>query len=69
MKCEGFQPSKCSKICSDHLTEKDFLIRTGFCNMRLKKDAVSSVFPKLPEYLQEFVSDAQKVNAAFYLLA
>ena len=48
-----FKPSKASKICSEHFTENDYLIRPGTYVRRLKPDAVPSVFPAFPSYLKE----------------
>ena len=44
-----FQPSKYSKLCSEHFTENDFLTQFGL--RKLKPDAVPSRF-KFPEHLK-----------------
>lgn len=53
VKRKGFQPSKSSKICSEHFRESDFQNQPGFKYKRLKENAVPSVFEEFPEHLQK----------------
>ena len=52
---EGWFPTQYSYICSEHFLESDFIQRTGICK-RLKQDAIPSVFPAFPKYLQNNVA-------------
>lgn len=50
---ENWNPSSFSYICSKHFVESDYQIRPGADRKLLKHDAVPSVFPAFPKYLQE----------------
>ncbi|XP_066460849.1 uncharacterized protein [Eleutherodactylus coqui] len=50
---KNWKPSASSRICSDHFTEKDYMLRPGAMVPRLRLDAVPSVFDGFPNHLKE----------------
>ncbi|KAG8454623.1 hypothetical protein GDO86_001009 [Hymenochirus boettgeri] len=50
---KNWMPSGASRICSDHFTENDYMLRPGAQIPRLRLDAVPSVFDGFPEDLKE----------------
>ncbi|XP_075681485.1 uncharacterized protein LOC142647501 isoform X2 [Rhinoderma darwinii] len=50
---KNWKPSASSRICSDHFTESDYMLRPGAMVPRLRLDAVPSVFNGFPSYLKE----------------
>jgi len=52
IKRKHFEASQWSRICSVHFTEQDYQVRPGAHRLLLKENAVPSVFPSFPSYLQ-----------------
>ncbi|KAG8594555.1 hypothetical protein GDO81_001247 [Engystomops pustulosus] len=50
---KNWKPSASSRICSDHFTENDYMLRPGAMVPRLRLDAVPSVFDGFPTHLKE----------------
>ncbi|XP_069820570.1 uncharacterized protein [Dendropsophus ebraccatus] len=50
---KNWKPSASSRICSDHFTEDDYMLRPGAMVPRLRLDAVPSVFDGFPSHLKE----------------
>ncbi|KAM4051919.1 uncharacterized protein ACNLHF_026860 isoform 1-T2 [Anomaloglossus baeobatrachus] len=50
---KDWNPCASSRICSDHFTENDYMIRPGAMVPRLRLDAVPSVFDGFPNHLKE----------------
>ncbi|XP_056373552.1 THAP domain-containing protein 5-like isoform X2 [Hyla sarda] len=50
---KNWKPSASSRICSDHFTEIDYMLRPGAMVPRLRLDAVPSVFDGFPNHLKE----------------
>ncbi|XP_025414926.1 THAP domain-containing protein 1-like [Sipha flava] len=53
IKRKNFKLSQWSRICSIHFTEQDFQVRPEAHRLLLKDDAVPSIFPSFPSYLQK----------------
>ena len=49
---QDWQPSKYSKLCSEHFTEQDYQIRPAAAHPLLKQDAVPTLFAAHPKHLQ-----------------
>ncbi|XP_022183902.2 THAP domain-containing protein 6 [Nilaparvata lugens] len=49
---QGWTPSQCSKICSDHFTE-DQIDRTSLSCVRIRDNEVPRIFKSFPQYLQK----------------
>uniref|UniRef100_A0A8C5MN49 THAP-type domain-containing protein n=1 Tax=Leptobrachium leishanense TaxID=445787 RepID=A0A8C5MN49_9ANUR len=45
---EKWTPSIYSRLCSDHFTEQDYMLRPGASSPYLRTDAVPSIFPGFP---------------------
>jgi hypothetical protein len=56
---KNFVPSSTAVLCSRHFREED-INRTSLCKVRLRENAVPSVFPAFPAHLQT-VKKARKV--------
>ena len=54
-----FQPSKHSRLCSDHFGIEDYYVQNDGA-FRLNKDAVPSVFEGLPKHLQKSLKPKRK---------
>jgi len=52
IKRKKFKASQWSRICSVHFTEHDYQVRPDAHRLLLKDNAVPSVFPSFPSYLQ-----------------
>ncbi|XP_073541495.1 uncharacterized protein [Phyllobates terribilis] len=50
---KDWNPCASSRICSDHFTENDYMIRPGAMVPRLRLDAVPSIFDGFPNHLKE----------------
>eukprot|EP00079_Xenopus_tropicalis_P011510 XP_002937422.1 PREDICTED: THAP domain-containing protein 1 [Xenopus tropicalis] len=50
---KNWMPSETSRICSDHFTLNDYMLRPGAQIPRLRLDAVPSVFDGFPDDLKE----------------
>ncbi|KAM3936790.1 uncharacterized protein RB166_000772 [Leptodactylus fuscus] len=50
---KNWKPSASSRICSDHFTENDYMLRPGAMVPRLRLDAVPSIFDGFPNHLKE----------------
>ncbi|OCU00472.1 THAP domain-containing protein 1 isoform X1 [Xenopus laevis] len=50
---KNWMPSDTSRICSDHFTHDDYMLRPGAQIPRLRLDAVPSVFDGFPDDLKE----------------
>ncbi|XP_068090125.1 uncharacterized protein [Hyperolius riggenbachi] len=48
-----WKPSASCRICSDHFTDKDYMLRPGAMVPRLRLDAVPSIFNGFPKHLKE----------------
>ncbi|XP_075062031.1 THAP domain-containing protein 1 B-like isoform X4 [Mixophyes fleayi] len=59
---KNWKPSASSRICSDHFTDTDYLLRPGTMFPRLRIDAVPSVFEGFPTYLKERLEEEKKVK-------
>ncbi|XP_075062026.1 THAP domain-containing protein 1 A-like isoform X2 [Mixophyes fleayi] len=57
---KNWKPSASSRICSDHFTDTDYLLRPGTMFPRLRIDAVPSVFEGFPTYLKERLEEEKK---------
>ncbi|XP_053320665.1 peroxynitrite isomerase THAP4-like [Spea bombifrons] len=55
MRRKNWKPSVSSRICSDHFTDKDYMLRPGAMIPRLRLDAVPSVFDGWSTHLKERV--------------
>ncbi|KAF5281734.1 hypothetical protein FQR65_LT14574 [Abscondita terminalis] len=64
---EDFTPTKYSKVCSDHFTSTDYINRPESYKLKLKADAVPSIFPAFPSYLQK--SDKKRKRPAIRKVA
>lgn len=53
MRRKQFEASQWSRLCSVHFTEEDFQVRPGAHRLLLKDNAVPSIFPSFPSYLQK----------------
>ncbi|XP_060866748.1 THAP domain-containing protein 2-like [Metopolophium dirhodum] len=53
MRRKQFVASQWSRLCSVHFTEQDFQVRPGAHRLLLKDNAVPSIFPSFPPYLQK----------------
>lgn len=53
IKRKNFEANKWSRICSVHFTEQDFQVRPGAHRPLLKDNAIPSIFPSFPSYLQK----------------
>lgn len=60
MRRENWQPSKHSRLCSDHFKESDYLVRPGCTVNLLKPDAVPSIF-NFPKHLLQKEEKPRKV--------
>ncbi|KAM8921268.1 THAP domain-containing protein 1 B-like [Pelodytes ibericus] len=45
-------PTIYSRLCSDHFTENDYMLRPGASSPYLRTDAVPSIFPGYPPFLK-----------------
>jgi len=52
IKRKNFEANQWSRICSVHFTAQDYQVRPGAHRLLLKDNAVPSVFPSFPSYLQ-----------------
>ncbi|XP_018415014.1 PREDICTED: uncharacterized protein LOC108789487 [Nanorana parkeri] len=50
---KNWKPSASSRICSDHFTDKDYMLRPGAMVPRLRLDAAPSVFSGFPKHLKD----------------
>ncbi|CAH2292989.1 THAP domain-containing 1-like [Pelobates cultripes] len=62
IKRKNWKPSDSSRICSDHFTDKDYMLRPGAMIPRLRLDAVPSVFEKPTKHLKERVKRKKSVE-------
>ncbi|CAI9554598.1 unnamed protein product [Staurois parvus] len=57
---KNWKPSASSRICSDHFTDKDYMLRPGAMVPRLRLDAVPSIFNGFPKHLKERLERKKK---------
>ena len=60
---KNFKPTSASHICSIHFRDTDFINDERMVLQKLKKDAVPSIFPSLPEHLQRKPKVARKISS------
>jgi len=60
IKRKKFEASQWSRICSVHFTEQDYQVKPGAHRLLLRDNAVPSVFPSFPSYLQTPIKIARK---------
>ncbi|XP_063770430.1 THAP domain-containing protein 5-like [Pseudophryne corroboree] len=59
---KNWKPSASSRICSDHFTDNDYMLRPGAMVPRLRLDAVPSIFDGFPKHLKERLEEKRKVK-------
>ncbi|KAM9330604.1 THAP domain-containing protein 3-like [Gastrophryne carolinensis] len=57
---KNWRPSASSRICSDHFTNKDYMLRPGALVPRLRLDAVPSIFEGFPKRLKDRLQRKKK---------
>ncbi|XP_073453293.1 uncharacterized protein [Aquarana catesbeiana] len=60
---KNWKPSASSRICSDHFTDRDYMLRPGAMVPRLRLDAVPSIFNGFPKHLKERLERKKKKKA------
>ncbi|XP_069596065.1 uncharacterized protein [Ranitomeya imitator] len=59
---KDWNPCASSRICSDHFTENDYMIRPGAMVPRLRLDAVPSIFDGFPDHLKVRLERQKKMK-------
>ncbi|XP_072260904.1 uncharacterized protein [Pyxicephalus adspersus] len=57
---KNWKPSASSRICSEHFTDKDYMLRPGAMVPRLRLDAVPTIFNGFPKHLKERLERKKK---------
>ncbi|KAM5192743.1 uncharacterized protein ACMZJ9_010754 [Mantella aurantiaca] len=57
---KNWKPSASSRICSDHFTDNDYMLRPGAMVPRLRLDAVPTIFNGFPKHLKDRLEKKKK---------